>query len=129
MLQVLQQSLPHFEKRGASLVAISPEPPDLELETVKTHELEFHVLSDIGLNVGTQFGVAYELTPELDSLAGGWGLNLRERNQTEKPILPLGVTYVIDQAGVIQYAYLSVDYTRRAEPAEIIAALERINQN
>jgi peroxiredoxin len=128
-LHELQQSLTAFEAEGATLVAISPEQPDLELETVKQHGLLFPVLSDHGLKVAKEFGVVYDLTPELDSLMTGFGVDMAAHNGAAKPELPLGATYVIDQQGIIRYAFLSVDYTKRAEPADILAALRRIKKS
>lgn len=126
-LQAMQMSLPVIHDAGALVVAISPEPPSLEMKTIEANQLRFPLLSDSGLQVARQFGVAYEITPALDSLVKQFGLDFAERNRTDKPVLPLGVTYVIDQAGVIRYAYLSIDYTTRAEPADIVAAIEAID--
>lgn len=123
-LKNLQESLPHFEAAGISLVAVSPQSPDNSITMVEKHGLEFEVLSDNGNQLAKQFGVAYQVTPELDSLVQAFGLNLRELNGTENAELPLAVTYGIDAEGVIKYAFISTDYTRRAEPADILAALQ-----
>jgi hypothetical protein len=32
-------------------------------------------------------------------------------------------TYVVDQSGIIRFAYVDADYTRRLEPRELLAAL------
>ncbi|MFQ5607611.1 MAG: peroxiredoxin-like family protein [Candidatus Zixiibacteriota bacterium] len=119
----LQESLPHFKAAGIQLVAISPQAPDNSIETVEKHNLEFEVLSDLDNMLARDFGIAYEMTRELDSAARGFGLNVRELNKTEKAELPLAVTYGIDADGVIKYAFLDLDYSRRAEPADILAAL------
>jgi peroxiredoxin len=36
-------------------------------------------------------------------------------------------TYVIDKAGTVQYAYANADYTKRAEPDEVIAKLQELS--
>lgn len=125
-LHAMQQWLPAFQAEGAMLVAISPEKPDLELETVQQHTLEFPVLSDHELKVARQFGIAYQMSAELDEFARGFGLDIAARNAMAKPELPLGATYVVDKDGVIRYAYLNVDYTQRAEPADIVTALKKL---
>jgi peroxiredoxin len=43
-----------------------------------------------------------------------------------KPELPLGVTYVINKAGKIVYAFIDADYKKRAEPDAIIENLTKI---
>lgn len=40
--------------------------------------------------------------------------------------LPLPATYVIDQTGTVRWAFADTDYTKRAEPADIIAALDAL---
>jgi peroxiredoxin len=40
--------------------------------------------------------------------------------------LPVPATYVINQDGVVHSQYANGDYTRRMEPADIIAALKEI---
>ena len=40
--------------------------------------------------------------------------------------LPLAATYVIDTGGVIRFAFLDADYSRRAKPQAVIEALGRL---
>ena len=37
-------------------------------------------------------------------------------------------TFVINQSGVIQYAFVNVDFTRRAEPDEIVQVLDGLER-
>jgi peroxiredoxin len=41
--------------------------------------------------------------------------------------LPLPATYVIDQADTVQWAFVDTDYTKGAEPADILAALDSLS--
>ncbi|MEQ8837945.1 MAG: AhpC/TSA family protein, partial [Lacipirellulaceae bacterium] len=41
--------------------------------------------------------------------------------------LPLSAVYVIDTQGIIRYAFLDADYTKRAEPADIVAAVKSLS--
>jgi peroxiredoxin len=41
--------------------------------------------------------------------------------------LPLPATYVIDRQGTIRWAFVNTDYTTRAEPADILAALDALD--
>ena len=38
-------------------------------------------------------------------------------------------TYVIDKDGTVSYAFVDADYTKRAEPDEVIAKLEELSNN
>lgn len=124
-LHYLQEKLPEFKKEGATLLALTPELPDNSLSTSEKNNLEFTVLSDAGNKVGNQFGVVFTLTKEVATIYNtGFGLN--EVNGDDSNQLPLAATYVIDQKGIIQYAFLDADYRKRAEASEIIKALENL---
>lgn len=124
-LHYLQEKLPEFKKAGATLLALSPELPDKSLTTSEKHNLEFTVLSDIGNKVGKEFGVVYQLTAPVATMYEA-GFGLHETNGDDSNELPLAATYVIDKNGIIQYAYLNENYQNRAEPEEIIAALNKL---
>lgn len=125
-LQYLQQKLPEFQAAGASLIALTPELPDSSLNTTEKHGLEFQVLSDVDNVIGKQFGVIFKLTPEVATIYQK-AFGLHEYNGNDSNELPLAATYVIDSNGIIQYAFLDADYRNRAEPDEIIKALNKIN--
>jgi peroxiredoxin len=124
-LHYLQERLPDITKAGGSLMALTPELPDKSMNTTEKHSLDFLVLSDIANKVGKEYGVVFELTPEVAALYQE-AFDLHGYNGDESNELPLAATYVIDQKGIIQYAFLDADYRNRAEPDDIIAALEKI---
>ncbi|MDV7186537.1 peroxiredoxin-like family protein [Lutibacter sp. TH_r2] len=124
-LHSLQQKLPEFKKAGATLIALTPELPDKSLSTSEKHNLEFTVLSDIGNKVGKEFGVVYQLTTAVASIYEA-GFGLHENNGDDSNELPLAATYIIDQNGIIQYAFLDADYKKRAEPDVLVDALNKI---
>ncbi|WP_245868056.1 peroxiredoxin-like family protein [Labilibaculum filiforme] len=127
-LHFLQEKLPEFKALGASLIALTPELPDKSISTSEKHELEFSVLSDVDNKVAKEYGVVFELTPEVASIYQK-AFNLHDYNGNESNELPLAVTYVVDKEGVIQYAFLDADYRNRAEPEEIISALKKLKLN
>lgn len=124
-LHYLQEKLPEFKIQGATLLALTPELPDNSLNTSEKNNLEFTVLSDIGNTVGKSYGVVFELTEEVASIyQAGFGLN--EKNGDTSNELPLAATYVIDENGIITYAFLDADYKERAEASDIITALKAL---
>jgi peroxiredoxin len=124
-LHRLQEELPNFKGEGANLLALSPEVPDQSMSTKEKHELEFEILSDLENNVGREYGIVYKLT---DDVADAYqnSFDLHAYNGDESDELPLSATYVIDQNGVIQYAFLDAEYRNRAEPSEIINTLKEL---
>jgi len=125
-LRGLQKRLSEIEALGASLVAISVEPPDRSLEVVKKNELAFTVLSDPGLVAARKFGIVYRVPKVVDEAVKGLGLDIAKYNGTEIAELPLGATYVVDGNGKVVYAFLEIDYKKRADPEAVLAAIKGI---
>lgn len=125
-LQRLQSELPNFEKHNASLIALTPEVPDSSLSTTEKNDLQFDVLSDEGQKVSKEYGVVFQLTDEVAARYEK-SFGLTEYNNDDSKKLPLAATYVIDTNGIITYAFLDADYRNRAEPKDIIEALEKLD--
>lgn len=125
-LHKLQTRLGDIGSAGGQLVAVSVENPDSSAAIAKKNELEFTVLSDPNLEVARKFGIVYQLPPKTDEQYRSMGLDLAKRNSTEKPELPLAVTYIIDRKGKIAYAFIETDYKKRAEPEVIIGELRKL---
>ena len=128
-LNAYQKHLPDINELGASLVAISPQTPDNSLSTAEKDDLKFQVLSDVGNKVANQFGLVFKVPSELQEIYNNFGITLPKFNGDESWELPMPGTYVIDKDGTVSYAFADADYTKRAEPDEVIAKLEEITPN
>lgn len=124
-LHELQEQMPNFKALNATVLALSPEVPDKSITTAEKHDLEFEVLSDVGNKVGKEYGVVYSLTNEVADIYQS-NFDLHTYNGDESDELPLAATYVIDQDGKIQYAFLDEDYRNRAEPSDILEAIKKL---
>lgn len=122
-LRALQAALGSFERCGAALVAVSPQAPDSSLTTVEKHDLEFPVLSDVGNVVARDYGLVFEVPPDLLEAYDRFGIDLEAANGDESHELPIPATYVIDQDRTVRFAFVDADYTRRADPADVLDAL------
>lgn len=127
-LKALNDFLPQFKTKSAQLVAISPQLPDQTLTTAQKNELEFDVLSDVGNKVALQFGLLFTLDKRIQELYTGFGIDFEHTYGDKTYQLPLPATYVINQEGVITYAFLNEDYTLRAEPSDVMTALDGENK-
>lgn len=127
-LAALQKALPDIKAAGAQLVALTPELPDKSLTTIEKNALKFQVLTDLNHEVAKRYGIAFELTPDVASRYKKH-FDLRAYNGTSAgdTTLPLAATYIIDRDGVVRYAFLDADYRKRAEPAEIVAFLQKMS--
>jgi peroxiredoxin len=112
--------------RGARLVAVSPQIPDEFLTLTEKHQLAFDVLSDIGSDTVKQYGLAFDLPDDLAAVYDKLGFNLQRVNDGHPGTLPLPATYVIDRDGTIRWVFAHTDYTRRAEPVDILTAVDAL---
>lgn len=126
-LRAMQEWLPKFEAEGAQLVAVSPEIPDSSTSTEEKNNLQFTVLSDRGNVASKKFGIVYKLPDPVAKQFEG-RLDVAAYNGDDSLELPLAVAYVVDQEGVIQWAFVDEDYRKRAEPSDILDALKKMNE-
>lgn len=122
-LRALQGRLPEIEALGASLVAISPELPDRAAMTAGSNALTFPVLYDQGNEVARLFRLTHQIAPEVVRYQLGNGNDVAAYNGTDTAEVPLPATYVADADGIIRYAFIDADYTRRADPDAVIGVL------
>lgn len=120
-LRALQREMAAVADAGATLLAISPNRPDMAPELIAKHELTFAVLSDHENRVAKQFNLVYEMDPGLVEYYRNHDRNIAEMNASEAWELPVPATYVIDRAGVIRFAFVDLNHRVRAEPAEVVA--------
>lgn len=125
-LRAYQQILPELTKRGATLVAISPQTPDFTSLTAKEKELSFPVLSDVGNKVAQQYGLAYGVGAKVADTLRGLGIDLSAYNGTSDDELPLTATFIIGSDGVIAWSWVEANFKHRADPADILAALAQL---
>lgn len=123
-LRAYQEKLPAFRQLGAQLVAISPEVPDAGLSTTEKDGLKFQVLSDRNNQVAKTYGLVFKLSPDLQKTYKEFGIDLEKNQGNATWELPVPATFVVGKDRVIHYAFADVDYTKRAEPEDILSAIK-----
>ncbi|CAA6690519.1 MULTISPECIES: peroxiredoxin-like family protein [unclassified Lentimonas] len=126
-LRALQNRLAEIHAQGAELVLISPQMPDATLSQREKSDLDFPVLSDQGASVAARYGVAWEV-PELllEHMRVDRKLDLAAINGGNGNILPIPAIFVVNREGIVVWKFVDVDYRKRAEPSDILEALERL---
>ncbi len=124
-VRALQAALADAKTMGVSLVAVSPNLPDVSLDLVDQAQLTFPVLSDVGSEVAAAFNLVYEMVPEQVEYYRNHDRDLAAMNGNERWLLPVPATYVIDRSGVIQYDFVDLNHRVRAEPFEVIEVAAR----
>ena len=126
-LQALEAALPEIRKRGARLVAISPQTAPNSRRSQRENKLSFPILSDPHNDVAASFGIRFGLPDDLTELYKNvFKNNLEIINGDDSWTLPMPARFVIGQDGTIRYAEVSPDYTRRPDPEELLPVLNRI---
>ena len=122
-LQALEAARAAIEAAGATLIAISPQKPANSRKSQRDNQLGFPILSDAGGEVAAQFGLRFALPDYLVELYQQLGNNLPIVNGDESWTLPMPARFVIGRDGVIAYAEVNPDYTRRPEPDALLPAI------
>jgi len=125
-LQALQDALPEFDARGASLVAISPQTAPNSRKSQRDNKLSFPILSDVRSEVADAFGIRFALSDDLVALYKSFKNDLPTFNDNPAWVLPMPARYVIGRDGIIAYAEVNPDYTHRPDPSELLPVLDRL---
>lgn len=124
-LQAIQAALPELEKRGAKLVAISPQTAPNSRRSQRENKLSFPILSDPGNETAAAFGLRFKLPDYLTDLYKNMFKNdLAVVNGDASWTLPMPARFVIAPSGKIMYAEVNPDYTRRPDPELLLPTLD-----
>jgi peroxiredoxin len=124
-LAAWNQLFPELRKRGALLVAISPQTVHQNDLLLQQHPFPFPVLSDPGLMVAEQFRIAYFVPAYHQKNYRSILVNIPFINGDPSWRLLLPATYLLRPDGSIAYAQAHADFRVRPEPEEVLAALDR----
>ena len=120
-LRALQRALSKFKKYNATLVGISPDKLEYAKVSKDKHSLDYTLLSDAYGSTAAKYGLLFDVPQELFDTYDAFGVEVRKHTDSEG--LPIPATYVVRSDGQIVYAFVDEDYTKRADPAEIVATL------
>lgn len=125
-LEALQAVLPDIEKRGASLVVISPQLGKYSKQVSKKLKLTYPVLCDLENRVASEFGLVFDLPDDLKQIYQNFGIDLERFNNDTSGQLPMPARFVSNTNGLIVDAEVNPDYTVRPDPGQIINILDNI---
>lgn len=84
------------------------------------------VLCDVDHGAALDLGLAHHAGAELLQRYLSAGLNLTDVYGTDSGILPIPATFLLDEAGVVQAAFVDPDFRIRAGAETMVSALRRL---
>lgn len=124
-LKNYQQILPQIKKAGANLIAVSPMTPDNSSQMMKSNELQFEVLSDVGNKVAYQFTTVIKNPQTSIQAMADLGYDFHGFYGDHSAELPVPATFVIARDGTILFAGSGGgDYRDRVEAMAILDILD-----
>jgi peroxiredoxin len=108
-----------FRRAGVRLIAATPDTFTEIRRLQKKLNLGFVILKDGDNSAAMKFGLKFLVPDKLNKVYQSFGIDIKRSTGQSTPSLPIPGTYVIDQKGIVRYAYVNLDYTQRAEPSEV----------
>ena len=128
-LQAIEEVRTEIEARGAFLVAVSQQTAANSRKAQRTNKLGFPIVGDKDGELAAKFGIRWHLPDDVQAVHKQLGADLVAFNGEDSWTLPMPARYVIGQDGVIAYAEVNPDYTRRPEPSDVFAVLDQLNRS
>jgi peroxiredoxin len=127
-LRGLQQLLPVLNQLNASLVAISPQPPDNALSRLEEAGPTFEVLSDGESTIAKAYGLEFEIPAYLREVYRRSGHPLAKFNGHGQHTISVPATFVIDRDSIVRYRFVDPDHTRRADLTRLLDIVRRLTR-
>ncbi len=122
-LSRLQDSLTLIQEKGATVVAVSPEKPELIKQTIEKTKAEYPVIYDEGMKIMKGYEVEFELEETTLARYRSSGLDIEKNNGANGKYLPVPAVYIIDKESNVTYRFFDTDYKKRPSIAEILKNL------
>ena len=102
-----------LKKLGATICAITPQPPEASRSLIDKHKIGFDLLSDRRNEYAAQLGIRFKLPDDLKQAYLSFGNDLAVRNSEDSWTLPMPGRFVIDTKGVVRAVDVDPDYRYR----------------
>ena len=122
-LSKLQDSLQFIIDKGATLIAVSPEKPEMVAMTVEKTKATYSILYDKELKIMKAYDVEYELQENTVTRYRNAGLDIEKMNGDNGKYLPVPAVYIIDKESTVTYRFFEPDYKKRPNVKDILANL------
>lgn len=119
-------AMPDLRRLGGAFVSITPEVGGRAAAMREALGLDAEVLCDIDHGVALELGLAFHLGGQLRQSYLACGLDLAAAYGSPSWFIPIPATFVVDREGIVRFAFVDPDFRRRAEPADVLAAISAL---
>ena len=116
----MQQVTGMLKELGATICAITPQPPHASRPLIEKHKISFDLLSDYGNGYAAKLGLRFKLPNDLKQVYLSFGNDLVVRNSENSWTLPMPGRFVIDALGIVRAVDVDPDYRYRPEPEKTV---------
>jgi peroxiredoxin len=116
----LQQITGTLKELGATLCAITPQPPAANRPLIEKHRLGFDLLSDRGNAYAAKLGLRFALPDDLKQVYLSFGNDLAASHGEDSWTLPMPGRFVIDTSGIVRAVDVDPDYRYRPEAEKTV---------
>ncbi len=125
-LRAMTQIELEIRRLGAQIVSIMPETAHYTKKAIVENDFPFPILTDMDLGYALLLGMIYWVGAEVTKLYGELGIFLDRFQGNRSYLLPIAGTFVVGRNGLVEAREVNLDFRRRMEPQEILAALSRL---
>lgn len=123
-IRQLTEAYGDFAGRGVELVLISADKVDAAALAQRQYEIPFPVLADPELAAHEAFNVVMTLTPELYETYKTYGIDVEQWSGETHHKFALSSAFLVNAAGVVQWAHVSEDYKQRPSVAQLLSVID-----
>lgn len=120
--------LPFLAAEGGRLIIVTPETGGRMAALAQIAQDRAVVLCDPDLGVALRYGLAFPVGPAILQSFKDSGFDLAEAYGSDHGLLPAPATFLLDRARQVHFAFVDPDFTHRAEPAAVLAALSTLSR-
>jgi peroxiredoxin len=107
-------------------VLVGPETEEHALELMEKTKSTIPLLYDLDGGVIESYRLAFDVPQFIQDAYMANGLDLGAANPNVPWRLPIPATYVVGTEQVIKERYINANFTKRMEPAAVLAAVQRV---
>lgn len=112
-----------IEDKGYQIIVITPDQQKYIDRIKKKMKVTLPIYSDQDNSIAKKFGITFKLSKDLLSVYDKFGIDLKKSQGNSSGELPLPGTYIINKKGIITYAFIDADYTKRLDPVDLLKKL------